>query len=217
MAAAVNPESQIDDGAPRRAEPLPEPILVVGPRPPIAASKPCHNTSVNRPDRHDDHEGEAERLRGQFPQGARAGGVTPATQRDLDRDPGENEVHDAVADQTDADQNLVAPAVLHLGCAHPSSDRVEPGSSTGSAAPESQRNPNQGRKNCTSGPMVTAYSTVPTPTVPPSRKPTTRTTASIPVRINRRLRRCAAPVRSSDRRGHRARADCRCRRLRPPR
>jgi linoleoyl-CoA desaturase len=45
-----------------------------------------------------------------------------------------------------------------------------------------------GRNTCTIGPIVTAYSTVPMPTVPPSTKPTASTVTSMTVRQSRTLR-----------------------------
>src|SRR5581483_6814386 len=65
-------------------------------------------------------------------------------------------------------------------------------SSTGSGTGAREKN---GTKTCASGPMQTAYATVPTPTVPPSRKPITTTLTSSDVRMTRiECPRLARPV-----------------------
>ena len=78
---------------------------------------------------------------------------------------------------------------------------------------------NRRRPTCVSGPMVSAISTVPMPTLPPSRKPTTSTLHSIAVRTS------PEPMAAGGDRGHqsvarsgaRAPRRCRGRRRRPSR
>ena len=49
--------------------------------------------------------------------------------------------------------------------------------------------------NCASGPIATAYATVPRPTVPPSRNPIPSTSTSMPVRTSRIDNRGKRPTR----------------------
>lgn len=59
---------------------------------------------------------------------------------------------------------------------------------------------NSGTKTCASGPIEIAYSTVPTPTFPPSSHPVPSTTTSMPVRTTRiECPRAAMPVISPSR------------------